>query len=93
MTRLHIIFETKPSIALGITSICPLCNSHRILVGSDNRTVKICDVNLVINQATTMDIQDDTDIREVITVLLSRKMMTTILWQPLDIKSNSYTRG
>ena len=59
MTSSHMIFETKPLITSGITSICPSRDGHRILVGSGDGTVRMLDMNLARNQAVTMDIQDD----------------------------------
>jgi len=69
------IFETKPPITPEIVMICPSHDSNRILVGSSFETVRMWDMNLARNQAATMDTQDD--VREVITVSPSGKMVAT----------------
>jgi len=83
MTSLHMIFETKPPITSWITSICPSCNGHRILVGSYSGTVSIWNVNLARNQAATMDTQDD--VQKFIAVSPSRKMVVTTSEQFVEL--------
>ena len=63
MTSSHMIFETKLPITSWITSICPSCDGHRILMGSGDGTVRMWNVNLARNQAITMDTQDDESYR------------------------------
>jgi len=41
VTSSNMIFETEPLTTLGISSICPLHDGDRILVGSSDRTVRI----------------------------------------------------
>ena len=75
MTSSHMIFETKPLITSWITSICPSRDGNKILVGSYSGIVRMWDVNLARNQATSMDTQDD--VWEVIAVSPSGKMVAT----------------
>jgi len=63
-----------------IWSTCPSRDGHRLLVGYDDGKVKMWDLdleNLAINQADTMDTQDDTDLRQVILISHSGKMVAT----------------
>ena len=61
MTSPHMIFKTNALNTSKIKSICPSCNGNRILVGSKGGIVRIWDINLVRNQAVTMDTQDNDD--------------------------------
>jgi len=53
------IFETKAPNTSKIKSICPSCDGNRILVGSKDGIVRMWNMNLVRNQAVTMNTQDD----------------------------------
>jgi len=75
MTSSHMIFKTKPLITSWITSICPSRDGNKILVGSEDGTVRMWDMNLARNQAVTMDTQDD--VRKFIAVSPSGKMVAT----------------
>ena len=61
MTSPHMIFKTNALNTSKIKSICPSCNGNRILVGSKGGIVRMWDINLVRNQAVTMDTQDNDD--------------------------------
>jgi len=76
MTSPHMIYGKKPLTPSQITSICPSQDGNKILVGSYSGIVSMWDVNLARNQAATMDTQDD--VREVIAVSPSGKMVATI---------------
>jgi len=65
------IFETEPLTTLEISSICPLRDGDRILVGSSDRTVRMWNMeDLMDNQPVTQD----RDVPEIIAFSPSGKM-------------------
>jgi len=75
------IFETGPPITSSIISICPSRDGHRLLVGSDDGTVTMWNLeDLAGNEPVT---QDDTDKPRIIAFSPSGKMVAT--------KSRQYT--
>ena len=71
VTGSNMIFETEPLTTLGISSICPLRDGDRILVGSSDRTVRMWNTeDLVDNQPVTQD----RDVPEIIAFSPSGKM-------------------
>jgi len=81
MTGSERIWHTKSLANSIVTSICPSCNGHRVLVGYLSGSVRMWNVDLedsVGNQADTMDTQDDTDTRQVIRISPSGKVAATV---------------
>ena len=71
VTGSNMIFETEPLTTLGISSICPLRDGDRILVGRSDRTVRMWNMeDLVDNQPVTQD----RDVPEIIAFSPSGKM-------------------
>jgi len=71
MTGSNMILETEPLTTLEISSICPLRDGHRILVGGSDRTVRMWNTeDLVDNQPVTQD----RDVPEIIAFSPSGKM-------------------
>ena len=78
----------KPQASF-IWSICPSHDGHRLLVGYHDGSVRMWNVDLedpTGNRADTIDIQDDTDMRQVITVSPSAKVAATESQQSHNIK-------
>jgi len=70
----------KPQTTSGVWSICPSRDGHRLLVGYIDGSVRMWNVDLedlTKNGADTIDTQDDTDTRQVITVSPSGKLSVT----------------
>ena len=87
MTSSHMIFEIKHTP--WIKSICPSRDGRRILVGSGDGIVRMWDMNLVRKQPVTMDTQDDGDMREVIAVSHSGKMVATISKRSIELRNTT----
>jgi len=95
-TGSKMICEMKPTSTSLLRSICPSSDGHRILVGYYDGSVRMWNVdleNLAINQTDTMDTQDDADVRRVITILPSGKMIVTRSQQSSKIEFLDMTTG
>ena len=80
MTGSKPIWETNPRITSSIYSICPSQDGHRILVGCDDGSVMMWELdleNLAMNQADTMDTQADVDMPEFIAFSRFGNMVAT----------------
>jgi len=75
-----LIWKTNPPTISEICSICPSRDGHRLLVGCDNGSVRMWDVdleNLMINQTDSMDTQADINMAQFIAFSHSGKMVAT----------------
>jgi len=79
MTGPNMIIKTEPLTTSWITSICPLHDGHRLLVGSEDGTVRM--QNMEDFGSSQPAIQDVTDRPEIIGFSPSRKMVATRSWQ------------
>jgi len=73
-----LIWETNPPTTSYIYSICPSRDGHRILVGCDDGSVRMWELdleNLAMNQADTLDTQADADIPKFIAFSHSGNMV------------------
>jgi len=89
MTGLEWMWETKSLAKLAITSICPSRDGHRLLVGYFSRSVRMWNMDLedsTGNRADTIDTQDDTDTRRVITISPSGNVAATESLQSYNIE-------
>ena len=80
VTNSKLIWETNPPATSGISSICPSRDGHRLLVGCEDESVRMWELdleNLAINQADTMDTQDDTNMSGSVAFSHSGKMVAT----------------
>jgi len=80
MTGSKLIWETNPPTTSPISSICPSWDGHRILVGCDDGSVRMWELdleNLVMNQADTMSTQADVDMPQFIGFSQSGNMVAT----------------
>jgi len=70
----------KPQATSYVWSICPSRDGHRLLVGYNDGSVRMWNVDLedsTGNRVDTIDTQDDTDTRRVITISPSAKVVAT----------------
>jgi len=89
MTGSEWIWHTKSLANSIVTSICPSRDGHRLLVGYDSGSVRMWNVDLedsTGNRADTMDTQDDTDTRQVITISPSGNVVATQLLQSINVE-------
>jgi len=87
-TGARMIWE-KPQATSNVWSICPSRDGHRLLVGYDDGSVRMWDVDLedlTRNRVDTIDTQDDTATRRVIRISPSGKMAVTESQQYRKIK-------
>jgi len=80
MTGSRQIWETNPPTTSQIWSICPSRDGHRLLVGCDDGSVRMWELdleNLAMNQADTMDTQADVDMPKFIAFSRSGNMVAT----------------
>ena len=87
-TSSKMIWE-KPQATSEVCSICPSCDGRRLLVGYYDGSVRMWSVDLedlTGNRADTIDTQDDTDMRRVITVSPSGKVAAAESQQSHNIK-------
>jgi len=88
MTGSEWIWETKYLANSTVTSICPSRDGHRLLVGYFSGSVRMWNVDLedsTGNRAGTIDTQDDTATRRVITISPSGKVAATELLQSHNV--------
>jgi len=79
----------KPQATSYVRSICPSRDGHRLLVGYNDGSVRMWNVDLedsTGNRVDTIDTQDDTDTRRVITISPSGKVVATESQQSHNIK-------
>ena len=65
VTGSKLIWETNPPTTSDISSICPSRDGHRLLVGCEDGSVRMWELdleNLAMNQADTIDTQTDADV-------------------------------
>jgi len=96
MTGSKMTWETKPPATSYVRSICPSRNGHRLLVGYEDGSVRMWDLDLeelARNQADTIDTQDDTDMRRVITLSHSGKMVIAKSQQSSNVEFLDTTTG
>ena len=89
VTGSKMIWETKPPATSLVGSICPSCDGHRLLIGYNDGKVRMWNVDLedlTGNRADARDTQDDTDMRQTITVSASGKMVVTKLQKSHSIE-------
>jgi len=89
MTGSEWIWETKSLANLILTSICPLRDGHRLLVGYNSGSVRMWNVDpedSTGNRADTINTQDDTDTRRVWTISPSGKVVATQLLQSYNVE-------
>jgi len=79
MTGPNMIIKTEPLTTSWIMSICPLHDGHKLLVGSEDGTVKM--QNIEDFGSSQPAIQDVTDRPEIIGFSPSRNMVATRSWQ------------
>jgi len=90
-TGARMIWE-KPQTSSYVSSICPSCDGHRLLVGYYDGSVRMWDVDLedstgnCADTIDTIDTQDDTDRQRVITISPSGKLAATESQQSHNIK-------
>jgi len=92
-TGSKMICEMKPGSTSLLRSICPSCDGHRVLVGYYDGSVEMWNLdleNLAINQADTTDARD---VRRVVTISPSGKMVVTGSQQPSKVKFLDTTTG
>ena len=80
MTGSKPIWKTNPPTTSRIWSICPSRDGHRLLVGCDDGSVRMWELdleNLAMNQTDTMDAQADVDIPQYIGFSRSGNMVAT----------------
>jgi len=99
-TGSKMICEMKPTSTSLLRSICPSSDGHRLLVGYYDGSVRMWNVdqenlaeNLAINQTDTMDTRDDADVRQVITISPSGKMIVTRSRQSPNVEFLATTTG
>ena len=83
------MIRENPQATSYVTSICPSRDGHRLLVGYYDGSVKMWNVDLedpTGSRADTIDTQDDTHTRQVITVSPSGKVAATESQQSHNIK-------
>ena len=80
ITGPNMIFETEPLTTSKIRSICPSRDGHRLLVGSEDGTVRM--QNMEDLGSSQPVIQDVTDRPEIIGFSPSGKMVATGHWRP-----------
>jgi len=80
MTSSDMIFKTEPLTTSGISSICPSRDDHRLLVGSEDGTVMMR--NMEDFGSSQPVVQEVTDRPEIIRFSPSGKMRATISWRP-----------
>ena len=88
-TGSKVVWETKYSATSAVWSICPSRDGHRLLVGYESGNVRMWNVDLedsMGNRAETIDTQDDTDTRLVITISPSGKWAATQLRQSYNVE-------
>ena len=81
LTGSECIWHTKSLANSIVTSICPSCDGHRLLVGYDSGSVRMWNVDLEDSTgswADTTDTQDDTDTRQVRRISPSGKVAATV---------------
>jgi len=79
----------KPQATSYVRSICPSRDGHRLLVGYNDGSVRMWNVDLedlTGNRVDTIDTQDDTDMRRVIRISPSGKVVATESQQSHNIK-------
>ena len=79
----------KPQVTSNVLSICPSHDGHRLLVGYYDGSVRMWDVDLensTGNRVDTIDIQDDTDMRQVITISPSGNVVATQSLQSINVE-------
>ena len=89
MTSSNMIFKTEPLTTSGITSICPLRDGHRLLVGSSDGTVRMR--NMEDLGGSQPAIQDVTDTSEIIEFSPSGKMVATRSWRSVCVELRDTT--
>jgi len=96
VTGSKMIWEIKPVSTSGVSRICPSCDGHRVLVGYDDGSVRMWNLdleNLAINQADATDTRDDTNVRRVITISPSGKMVIARPQQSSKVEFLDTTTG
>ena len=81
VTGSKLIWETNPPTTSDISSICPSRDGHRLLVGCEDGSVRMWELdleNLAMNQADTIDTQTDADVPQSIAFSRSGNMVATI---------------
>jgi len=90
------IWEIKPASTASVTEICPSYDGHRVLVGYDDGSVRMWNLdleNLTINQADATDTRDHTDVRRVITISPFGKMVVARSRQSSNVEFLDTTTG
>jgi len=85
MTGSKMIWETKPPATSYIYAICPSRDGHRLLVGCEDGSVMMWDLDLEDLARNQADTRNDTDKGQVITISHSGKMMVTKSQRYLNI--------
>jgi len=76
-TDSKMIWETKPPATSRVYRICPSHDGHRLLVGCEDGSVRMWNMDLENLTRNQVDTQNDTDKGQVITISHSGKMMVT----------------
>jgi len=95
-TGSKMIWEIKPASTSWVNRICPSCDGHRVLVGYGDGSVRMWNLdleNLAINQADTTDTRDDANVRRVITISPSGKMVVARSQQSSNVEFLDTTTG
>jgi len=95
-TGSKMIWEIKPASSAPVTEICLSCDDHRVLVGYDDGSVRMWNLdleNLVINQADATDTRDDANVPQVITISPSGKMVVARSQQSSNVEFLDTTTG
>ena len=95
-TGSKMVWEIKPASPSCVTAICPSRDGHRVLVGYEDGSVRMWNLsleNLAINQADTTDTRDDTNVRRVITISPSGKMVVAKSQQSSNVEFLDTTTG
>ena len=86
MTGSKMIWETKSPTTSFVMTICPSHDGHRLLVGCEDGSVRMWDLDLEDLARNQADTQNDTDKGQVITISPSGKVAVTELQQSHNIK-------
>jgi len=95
-TGSKMIWEIKPASTASVMEICPSYDGHRVLVGYEDGSVRMWNLdleNLAINQTDATGARDDTNVPQVIAISPSGKMVVTESQQSSNVEFLDTTTG